>query len=299
MAETISVSAEGARLVYNEKNPGNADIWRIDGPASTERNPPTRMIASSRLDWGQEYSPDGSRIAFASERQGSNNIWLCDSDGTNCSQLTEMERADGPTWSPDGKSVAYNASHEGNTDVYVVDVEGGFTRRLTHMDTTEQVGSWSHDGRWIYFSTIHSRGAQVWKIPAEGGQPIQITKMGGLNPQESDDGRFLYYADKPSGATIRRVPVDGGDEMPVMEELINGFQSFDLWGKSIVYITQDEQKRQVLRHFDLKTRQVTELFSFDPGRGPGSFTVSPDGRWVLVALFEPTTSDIMLVENFR
>jgi len=86
MAHTLSISRAGDRLVHDRRSWFNTDIWRIDGPAACERGEPTRLIASSRFDWGQEYSPDGSTIAFASERSGSNNIWVCESDGTGCRQ---------------------------------------------------------------------------------------------------------------------------------------------------------------------------------------------------------------------
>ena len=52
---------------------------------------------------------------------------------------------------------------------------------------------WSHDGKWIYFSSTRSGREEIWKMSSSGGEAVQITRNSGDTPQESPDGKFLYY----------------------------------------------------------------------------------------------------------
>ncbi len=79
-ARHVSVALDGNRLVFSQKIE-EVNIWRLNGPTSSEQGPPTKLIASTRRDFMPQYSPDGSKIAFFSDRTGRGNIWVCASDG--------------------------------------------------------------------------------------------------------------------------------------------------------------------------------------------------------------------------
>src|SRR5262249_52754299 len=105
----------------------DTNIWQIEGPSwKGRRRPPTKLIASSREDVSAAFAPDGKRIAFASDRSGSYEIWVCNSDGTNQVQLTSLAAADtgSPRWSPDSSSIAFDARLEGHGDIFVINAEG-------------------------------------------------------------------------------------------------------------------------------------------------------------------------------
>jgi Tol biopolymer transport system component/DNA-binding winged helix-turn-helix (wHTH) protein len=296
MAHTISIAAERGRMVFDRRSWFNTDIWRIDGPASKEHRAPSRIFSSSRLDWAQEYSPDGSKIALASERNGRNNIWVCESDGTACFQLTEMVRAGWPRWSPDGTRLVFFGLEGDETELYIADVERRFSRLLTRGGS---LASWSHDGRWIYFTSEFTSERQIWKIPAAGGVAKQITQNGGMNPRESEDGRFVYYANGRRRCEIRRVPAESGEERTVIREPLVHCVSWTLWGNRVVYATGAPQDRVGdVETLDLETGQVEHLFSSEAVLGDG-ISISSDGRSILVSLGEPEVSDIILVEGFR
>jgi Tol biopolymer transport system component len=106
------------------------------------------------MDTNPQFSPDGSRIAFTSSRNGQVEIWVCDSDGSNPVQLTELNRnSEGgtPRWSPDGRYLAFDSTKAGRSDIYVVPAQGGPVRRITPEASHEDMPSWSRDGKWIYF----------------------------------------------------------------------------------------------------------------------------------------------------
>jgi Tol biopolymer transport system component len=79
----VAASRQGSRLVYSRRgSPDGTDIWRLP-IAEKNVSEPVRFIASTRAEWTPQYSPHGKRITFESDRSGSDEIWVCDEDGSN------------------------------------------------------------------------------------------------------------------------------------------------------------------------------------------------------------------------
>jgi serine/threonine protein kinase/Tol biopolymer transport system component len=290
-----SLSRAGRRLAYTQADI-IASIWRYEVPRPTGRStPPTKLIASAGWNFDPQYSPDGKRIVFVSDRSGSREIWVCDSDGSNPRQLTFFggPHVGIPLWSSDGREIVFytTATHEGLGGKYVVSVEGGQPRRVT------DVGSWSRDGKWIYFTSNRTGALQVWKRPAEGGKAVQVTKQGGWLPFESPDGKSVYY-EKGEGEIpgLWKVPVEGGEETLVLEQL--GSRQWLSWGLTTEGIYFYHASTKAIEFFSFATRRITQIAKLENPPSTG-LAASPDGRWILYAQLDQNTSRIMLVENFR
>ena len=165
------MSILGNRVVYT-RGESRGNIWAVDLAigAQVQAAP---LIASARGEGNPQYSPDGQRIAFQSNRSGGAEIWTCDREGAQCSQLTFLGvRASGyPRWSPDGKRIVFHSRPKGYANIFVVDANGGPVRQLTSGSSDDCCPGWSRDGKTIYFSSRRSGAEQVWKAPASGGKP--------------------------------------------------------------------------------------------------------------------------------
>src|SRR5262249_15783177 len=146
-APTISV--HGDRLAF-VRTAVDTNLWKVSLFPGNHR--PVRIVDSTKEDNDPAFSPDGTHIAFASDRSGSFEIYVCAADGSNPIQLTSMKTsATGtPRWSPDGKQIAYDSTQQGHSDIYVISADGGRPRRLTSGPYDNATANWSHDGNWIY-----------------------------------------------------------------------------------------------------------------------------------------------------
>ena len=294
----------GHRLAYVHSF-ADANIWRIAIPTSREPPAqPTRLIASTRLDFGPQFSPDGKRIAFTSDRAGGYAIWVCEHDGSNPAQMTSFSGVNvgTPRWSPDGRQIAFDGGPEGHLGIYVVRSEGGQPRRLTTGASNDAVASWSRDGRRIYFGSDRSGTNQVWKMPAEGGQAVQVTRKGGFAAFESADAKTIFYAKGRTAPGIWKTAVTGGEEIPVVESLPGGYWGYwALVNEGIYFVDPKAEAGPTLQFLSFATGRKTRLAVFDkePLQYASGIAVSPDGRWLLYTQMDQSGSDLMLVDNFR
>ncbi len=290
-----SVSNNG-RLAFSQ-GIIDADIWRVDLTKRTgtpESGNPIKVVASTRLDHTVRISPDGERLAFASERSGSPEIWVSGADGKNPMQLTHFDGGytAGPAWSPDGRWISFSSRAGGRTAVYTVSSQGGAIKRLTDPRASS-CGSWSPDAQWIYCGMQ----GQLWKFPPAGGAPVQITRSGGGPPAQSVDGRTIFYAKEGSGLDITRlwsVPAEGGEEREVLPAV---FAANVVVRSNGIYFVPGREKPAIwfYRFADRKISRVAALRAV-PAYG---MDVSKDGRFALVPEYEDSRSDIMMIENFR
>ncbi len=262
---------------------------------ATHPNPPTRLIASTWNEFAQQYSPDGKRIAFESNRTGNLEIWTCDSEGQSCTQLTWIGSTftGVPAWSPDSRQVAFYSRVEGKSQVFVIGADGGAPRRLTLDNSNNFYPRWSRDGQWIHFASNRTGVYQVWKVPPTGGTAAQVTRKGGFAASGSPDGKWLYYTkNESSDAGLWRMPVAGGEEAQVIEAVT--LHNYAVVNDGVYFIANSAQglALQFLSNATSTTRVVAPV-----RKGYVGLSVSPDGKWILYTESNPTGSDLFLVEN--
>ena len=306
-AKQPSIAREGNLLAYRQAV-GKDDIARISlaDPARSQ-GPPTVLISEKGSKLRPRFSPDGSKIAFESDRLGSGGIWICDSTGGNCAQATSLHGTAGTTaWSPDGRFLAFEFHPGEQAEIYVVELPNGVPQLIRTIPGADNLApSWSRDGKWIYFSSKKGDAPfQLWKVgfkggaPAQVSAPVQVTRTGGLGAVESSDGRFLYYS-KYETVGVWRMPLGGGDETRIFDQPVGPFWfNWTLSEKGIYFVSDAEFPHRTVNFFDFATHKVAQLVRADKPLGWG-LTLAPGGKSLLYVQTEFEESDIMLVKNFH
>jgi len=292
-ASSPSVSRRRNRLAY-VAGTVDANLWQVDLPTRTASL--DRSLSSSLRDVFPQFSPDGKRVAFVSNRNGKTQVWTANRDGSQAAALTSLSGTSnaGPRWSPDGQQIVFDSDAGGIVHIYVIGEDGGQLRQATPGES--YFGSWSRNGRWIYFSSNRSGTEEVWKVPAEGGAVAQVTHGGGSGAQESPDGKMLYYVKRDGNGGLWKMPVVGGQETLVVPDVYG--VNYSVTNKGVYFTPHiGRDYTSWVNFLDFATGTTTQIVKTKPlDLGLG---VSPDGRTLLYSQVDQTSSNIMLIENFH
>jgi len=163
------------------------------------------------------WSPDGSQLAFATSRDGSDTeIYVADWNGKNLHRLTVSKSVDiSPVWNPKtGKEIAFVSDRSGTAQIYIMDAEGTNVRRIIEDGGTAVNPAWSPDGQRIAFAWQRSRTSyfDLYIHDLATGNNVQLTQDLGNNerPTWAPDGRHLAFESTRNGtAQIYSMLADG------------------------------------------------------------------------------------------
>jgi Tol biopolymer transport system component/imidazolonepropionase-like amidohydrolase len=216
---SVDISPDGQTLVFDLLG----DLYTLPVTGG-EAKPLTSGLA---WDCQPRFSPDGTVIAFISDRGGSDNIWIANRDGSGARAATKEKMAElgSPEWSPDGQYLvarkwgAYPlAWGMAKVELWLYHKDGGSGIQLTKGDdriTIAASPTFSPDGKHLYFSSHSGRFQyntepgrfQIHRLNRDTGEINTLTAEygGGLRPKLSPDGRLMVYATRFDGQTGLRV----------------------------------------------------------------------------------------------
>ncbi|MGE0460564.1 MAG: protein kinase [Vicinamibacterales bacterium] len=286
-----SLAPDGRTIVYASAASGNWDIHlqRVEGS-----NTINLTLDSPADDTQPAFSPDGTRIAFRSER-GGGGIFVMGATGEAVRRLSDVGY--NPSWSPDGRfivcaqeTIEQPASRYSNMSaLWVIDVSTGERRELTAGDAVQP--SWSpHGQRIAYWAADASGQRDLWTMPAEGGAPVALTsdRFVDWSPHWSPDGQYVYFSsDRGGSMNLWRVPVDeatgraAGDSEPVTTPSANSaLITMTADGKRLAYVEQSWTQNLMRAAFPPGSRPDPPVPVTRGSRYFAEPQASPDGQWL-------------------
>jgi hypothetical protein len=182
------VSRDGRTLLYNNAVVGSRNLWTLPLDGSTRPRQITTIAGHSVMH--SSLSPDGTRVAFASNPTGQTDIWVQNVDGSDLRRLTNDAGADAwPAWTPDGRSIVFSAQDA--TETRIVPATGGASEKLLdgffRGDLVEMPG-----GGLLMATTQTGGGLRLIEV---GTRKVlwEARPLGNAMPSFSPDGTLISH----------------------------------------------------------------------------------------------------------
>ncbi len=224
---------------------GQGEFFNIYSASSSE----TEIVSGENSDETMpDWSPDGTRLAFASNRSGNYEIYITNADGSGEPlQLTNHPGSDmHPDWSPDGSQIAFESKRDsGSWNIWIMKTDGSELRNITANLTGDQGNpAWSPDGKQIAFSSNIGSDFDIYLMNADGSGGLeQLTTLQGneFYPAWSPDGNLIVFRGTSLTATNHQLFVvdrNGRNARPLFTSTAN--DDMPAWspdGQKIAFIS--------------------------------------------------------------
>jgi Tol biopolymer transport system component/imidazolonepropionase-like amidohydrolase len=277
----IDISPDGKTLVFDMLG----DIYSLPVTGGTA----TALMKGPAYDSHPQFSPDGTKIAFTSDRSGMENLWIMDANGKNPHAITDQKdfAHRNAVWTPDGnyliarKVDTRRAGANLPTELWMFHVQGGSGIKLTNSDEVNNPAGpvVSPDGRFIYFARRAGRFSynpnlsnglwQINRIDRTTGEVLPLTQGygGAARPAISPDGKTLTFVSRRDADTVlvSRNLSTGAEQILVKDvtrDEQEGFTNGDVWpnysftpdGKGLIYYNHGK-----IEKFDFDTKQTSNI----------------------------------------
>ncbi len=274
------LSPDGKWLLFNQSTPNVAnnkftkDIYKV----STSGGVPVLLTSSSKSDIEACWSPDGMKIAFVSNRNGSYQIYTMNPDGSDIMQITNIDNgASNIQWAPNGKYISFTSDVK--IDKTVHDKYPEYPKANMKIYTSLPLRHWDEweDENYSHLFIVSSNGGAVTDIMPGQAFDTPLKPSGGAEQisWSSDSKEIAYTCKKLQGLDFVQTTNSNiyiyNFETKQTKSIADNFNGYDLEplyspdGKYIAFISMEhngfESDRRRLMLYDRKSSSITELSS--------------------------------------
>ncbi len=187
--------------------PGKFQLYAIERSNLAQL---TKLTPDTTSASDPAFSPDGSRIAFVSQRDGNAEIYIMNADGTGSTRVTNDPQPDGrPSFTPDGQALVFHSARTaGKQQIWAVNLDGSGVTQLTR-DSVNSSPTISPDGQTIAYVSTRNKDTDIWLMARDGSNQRQFTR----SPQQREseprflrDGTLAYLVERrENNRTVQQV----------------------------------------------------------------------------------------------
>jgi WD40 repeat protein len=218
-------SAGGGSVVYVTFRHGSGELYSIPLAGGAE----TRITTTTtRSESAPAFSPDGQRLAYATDPSGVAKLWTATANNGGAAQAAPNFGFDGspetsPAWAPSGNRLAFVGTATGTADIYQLSL-GGEPQMLVGGTAAEVDPAWSPDGQWVAFASTREGDPAIFVVRVSSGAVTRLSSRTGTEaePSWTKDGRLVYteflpgdqtrlvWIDPDTPQTVNPIPVPAG-----------------------------------------------------------------------------------------
>jgi Tol biopolymer transport system component len=236
-------------------------------------------------------------IVFCSDRDGDNEIYLMDADGTGVQQVTHNTfEESAAACSPDGRRVLFVSNRAGNEEIYIMNIDGSGLLRLTN-DAGQDLGpSWSRDGMKIAFASDRDGDREIFAMNPDGSGLQQLTHNTGVDGFQdwSPDGtKVVFHSDRDGSVDIWTVDADGANPQQLTNVAAGDYMpEWSPDGTEIVFesVRNGPLELYIMNADGTGVQRLT--YNFTDNHEPDW---SPDGSQIMFVSFQGGDYDVMLI----